>query len=77
MRGQVLPLGLDGQGSKAVKLLVIIVLGKIFVSAGSMKLSSVRILGVRNATHTLEQELVSQRCFLIESRIAKEKEVDS
>lgn len=61
--GQVLLLALDYQGFTAFKLFMEIVFGKVFVSVGSIKLFSARILGVRNATYKLKQELASKKCF--------------
>lgn len=50
--GQVLSFALNFQGFTAFKIFMGIVLGKTFMSIGSMKLSSVRISGVRNGTQT-------------------------
>lgn len=41
------------------------VLAKAFVSVGSRKLSRARILGVRNATYKLKQELVFRKCVYL------------
>lgn len=49
------------------------VLAKAFVPVGSRKSFRARILGVRNATYKLKQELVFRKCFYLTKQNSKWK----